>query len=242
MIKFFRKIRQRLLSENKFSKYLIYALGEIILVVIGILIALSLNNWNTEQKERALEVETLRELHASFLGDLNDINFNLAFHEKGLFSSQQLLIAFDEEVPYNDSLDLHFGQFNNVSVLVHSTGAYETLKSRGMDIISNDSLRRQVVNMYDLIYDEILENQRNFDFVDLQENKHFMFEHMTDWKFFQSAKPRDYDKISKDPVFRNRLEYTVQSRSMMISRYQNAKVACEEVIRALEQEVELLTE
>lgn len=50
MIKFFRTIRQKLLSENKFSKYLIYAIGEIILVVIGILIALSLNNWNDKRK------------------------------------------------------------------------------------------------------------------------------------------------------------------------------------------------
>ena len=56
MIKFFRNIRQRLLTENlpaskagNFSKYLIYALGEIVLVVIGILIALSINNWNQER-------------------------------------------------------------------------------------------------------------------------------------------------------------------------------------------------
>jgi len=51
MIKFFRKIRQKLLTENKFSKYLLYAIGEIILVVIGILIALSINNWNEERKQ-----------------------------------------------------------------------------------------------------------------------------------------------------------------------------------------------
>lgn len=49
MIKFFRKVRQKLLTENNFSKYLIYAIGEIILVVIGILIALQVNNWNTER-------------------------------------------------------------------------------------------------------------------------------------------------------------------------------------------------
>jgi hypothetical protein len=48
MVKFFRKIRQKLLSENKFSKYFIYAIGEIVLVVIGILIALQINNWNEE--------------------------------------------------------------------------------------------------------------------------------------------------------------------------------------------------
>ncbi len=51
MIKFFRKIRQQLLTENKFSKYLMYAIGEIILVVIGILIALYINNLNTEKQD-----------------------------------------------------------------------------------------------------------------------------------------------------------------------------------------------
>lgn len=55
MIKFFRKIRQKLLSENKFSKYLLYAIGEIVLVVIGILIALQINSWNEYSKNRKLE-------------------------------------------------------------------------------------------------------------------------------------------------------------------------------------------
>ncbi len=51
MTKFFRKIRQKLLSENKFSKYLLYAIGEIVLVVIGILLALQVNNWNINRIE-----------------------------------------------------------------------------------------------------------------------------------------------------------------------------------------------
>lgn len=50
MLEFFRKIRQQLLSENSFSKYLFYAIGEIILVVIGILLALQINNWNEDRK------------------------------------------------------------------------------------------------------------------------------------------------------------------------------------------------
>ena len=55
MIKFFRKIRQKILTENKFSKYLIYAIGEILLVMIGILLALEVNNWNENQKDREQE-------------------------------------------------------------------------------------------------------------------------------------------------------------------------------------------
>lgn len=66
MIKFFRKIRQQLLTENKFSKYLLYAIGEIVLVVIGILIALSINNWNEEQKNRIEEKSLLLELRTEF--------------------------------------------------------------------------------------------------------------------------------------------------------------------------------
>ena len=57
MIKFFRKIRQKLITENKFNRYLLYAIGEIILVVIGILIALQVNNWNND---RIIERHTLK--------------------------------------------------------------------------------------------------------------------------------------------------------------------------------------
>ncbi len=66
MIKFFRHIRKRLLTNNKFSKYLLYAIGEIVLVVIGILIALQINNWNEEQKNRFEEKNLLLELRTEF--------------------------------------------------------------------------------------------------------------------------------------------------------------------------------
>jgi len=66
MINFFRKIRQQLLTENKFSKYLLYAIGEIFLVVIGILIALQINNWNEDRKDRKAETQALIDLKIKF--------------------------------------------------------------------------------------------------------------------------------------------------------------------------------
>lgn len=68
MIKFFRKIRQRLLTENKFSKYLIYAIGEVVLVVIGIIIALQINNWNESKKAINSELQ----LYGKLVNDLNN--------------------------------------------------------------------------------------------------------------------------------------------------------------------------
>ncbi len=63
MIKFFRKIRYDLMDKNKTGKYLKYAIGEIILVVIGILIALSINNWNENRKSKRVADEIYRNLH-----------------------------------------------------------------------------------------------------------------------------------------------------------------------------------
>ena len=69
MIKFFRKIRQKMLTENKFSKYLLYAVGEIVLVVIGILIALSINNWNEEKNIKQSELQFLTRLKSDLTKD-----------------------------------------------------------------------------------------------------------------------------------------------------------------------------
>ena len=63
MIPFFRKIRKKMADDNKPMKYLRYAIGEILLVVIGILIALSINNWNEQHKINKLESKILQELH-----------------------------------------------------------------------------------------------------------------------------------------------------------------------------------
>ena len=74
MIKFFRKIRQNLLSEGKTGRYLKYAIGEIILVVVGILIALSINNWNEENKSKIKSREYCEKLISDLVTDTININ------------------------------------------------------------------------------------------------------------------------------------------------------------------------
>jgi len=75
MIKFFRKIRQKLLTENKFSKYLIYAFGEIVLVVIGILIALQINNWNQSKQEKTSLSEYLTSIAQNIKVDIENLAY-----------------------------------------------------------------------------------------------------------------------------------------------------------------------
>ena len=78
MIHFFRRIRQGLLSQNRFSKYLLYAIGEVVLVVLGILIALNINNWNELKKkkrdERGLLIAVLENLELDSLAIVNVVH------------------------------------------------------------------------------------------------------------------------------------------------------------------------
>ncbi len=93
MIKFFRKIRQQLLSENKFSKYFLYAIGEIILVVIGILIALQINSWNEGRKDRLKEQVILLQLKDEYQANLQQLNGKMQLRKK-IVASGLILLNF----------------------------------------------------------------------------------------------------------------------------------------------------
>jgi hypothetical protein len=101
MIKFFRKIRQKLLSENKFSKYLIYAIGEIVLVVIGILIALSINNWNEVQKDKRKAVIILEAIRSDMGQDLDEMrNLKVSWANR-LVYFQKIYPSFNPDIEIN---------------------------------------------------------------------------------------------------------------------------------------------
>jgi hypothetical protein len=81
MISFFRKIRQKLLSQNRFTRYLIYAIGEIFLVVIGIFIALQINTWNENRKYRNQEADFYSDVLSDLDKDLEKLDFLTEFHQ-----------------------------------------------------------------------------------------------------------------------------------------------------------------
>ena len=82
MIQFFRRIRHKQLTENRFSKYLMYALGEILLVVIGILIALQINNWNDKKKQYKADMEFLSNLRGEIVLDTLAISSQIKWYKE----------------------------------------------------------------------------------------------------------------------------------------------------------------
>ena len=148
MLRFFRRIRQRLISENKTTKYLGYALGEIVLVVIGILIALGINNWNEERKNSVFEKEILVQISENLKKDRQNLNTIIANARRAVECSEKIL-AHERGTPAPDSLRYWLGSIVQFDRFQPLTNAYEVLKSKGLDLVSNKELRFLMGTYYD---------------------------------------------------------------------------------------------
>ena len=165
MIKFFRKIRYDLMEKNKTGKYFKYAIGEIILVVIGILIALQINNWNEEKKITNTELDILKVMRKNLNTDLSDMNGNIKFYMVRQNAAQVVLKSLDDSLYKNDSLSFSYANLGLSPFFIETTSAYENLKSIGFEIIKNDSLKENIMSIYSERYqwmEELEETHSNF--------------------------------------------------------------------------------
>lgn len=164
MINFFRKIRQQILIENKFSKYLIYAIGEISLVVIGILIALQLNNQNELRKQKLVEIDILEGIRNDILQDTIDISSNIKFYN----SNNKNYDFFINELinKKKQSRDIKLFLINlTVSdrTLVLYDSHFQEAKIKGLYIISNKILKGKISRLYEWNYENLLLTENYFD-------------------------------------------------------------------------------
>lgn len=152
MLSFFRKIRKKLLETSQTFKYIKYAIGEIILVVIGILIALQINNWNEKRKEKLVETNYLERLlsdikkDTSILSEKIELSNNLSEDYLNYIKNMYVIQKTIREVSeLTTSADFFSGKDN----LILSDVAYsELLNSGKLDIISNEHLKTQIVTYY----------------------------------------------------------------------------------------------
>ena len=116
MLKFFRSIRKGLLSEGKTSKYFKYAIGEIILVVLGILIALQLNTWNQNRQDRIQEQQILVQLLNEYENNLIQMNQKIFIRNETILSAYKLLQYKNDEMLYISSKDTAIHPINNMDI------------------------------------------------------------------------------------------------------------------------------
>lgn len=246
MLRFLRQVRQRLLTENRVSKYLLYALGEIVLIVLGILIALFLNNINADKQARKTEIELLKELQSNLSSNIQILERTLKTEYEYLHYNEMILEYLDHRKPYDEGLDPAFGVYFWTVTTNPVMGGYEFLKSKGIDLISSDSLRKKISFIFDNEF-SILKNENEVWSNNLQQNisypyhvKHFRRYDLAeaDTSQIERARPFDYNALLEDEEFKSINAEIISNRKWNINSLENLIREIKGLIAQIEAELE----
>lgn len=245
MISFLRRIRRKLANENKFLQYFSYALGEVVLVVIGILIALQINNWNEEKKLNKTEHILLSQILKSLNSDLGRTKVIYEYRALRKRSGIDDLLnnLNQEELPHDSILRPSFWNMTLTLSFNYDKGAYESLKSHGLDIIRNDSLRQRIIRLYenDLpLGIEFINNDRELQ---SQMRENYLLE-LTEYDYVQAQNGQwegdiniDFRNIKDSQPLKNLIRLETGVASNYIRRLEDKISDFEDVILLIQNEL-----
>jgi hypothetical protein len=238
MIKFFRKIRQRLVTENKFSKYLLYAIGEIVLVVIGILIALQINNWSEVRKFKNLEIVTLIEIQKGLKQALKE-NLRVEKANMSTIENYEILLEhIEKRLPYSKSLNANFFALLSWQEPDFNYYGFELFKSRGPDLISNDSIKINLLKIYEEKIQYLVNDHNKTEW---NYNNTIMTPFFTDNFEFdltnRTVIPNNYIELINNQQFKNKLTYLIFIRSYGVDYSKNLSLDIKKLINDISAEI-----
>jgi len=233
MIKLFRNIRQTLIMENKTSKYLKYAIGEIVLVVIGILIALQINNWNENNKQLSNEKQLLQEMQLSIKKDTANFAWEKVWLSQINTHAKRLKKHLADKNPYEQSLDTSFAMIGVITILEPSYLIYDRLKDFGIDNLSRDSLKIKIATYYeDAIQMKQVERTFALDKI-FRENIYPKY--FKNYSYATTAQPINYDALIEENEFLIYLDYVINDSRFHNRRSQKKSKNAVAVLKELEQ-------
>lgn len=237
MIKFFRKIRQDLLTKGKTGKYLKYAIGEIVLVVIGILIALQINNWNEQRKIDGEILKTLTEIRSNLISD------SLSIRETRILKSEDISIQYtviqkleSKNIPY-DSIEHHLGRVMLARRIVLVDNGYQLMKKFGLEQLKNQELRNELINYYTnftkKINDDTADDEFEFRTVFLP----YARNNFLDFNWSKRGVPANYEHLKSDQYFLTSLKTNIKNEESTLEALQNGARKIQEILPILDRTV-----
>lgn len=152
MLRFFRQLRQNQISGKQFRRYFLYALGEVLLVVIGILLALQIDGWNNNRIQKKKELIYLKEIQLSLQDDLDRIGHSIKFNQKKdsvIDKSLGAMLHADSNLEAMNELTKNMPVLAEYAVFTQNRVAFDNmLSAENIDLISSDSLRILLSNYY----------------------------------------------------------------------------------------------
>ena len=246
MIKFFRKIRQNLLTEGKTGKYFKYAIGEIVLVMIGILLALQVNNWNNNRIEQNEEKKVIEKLQLEFIENKKNITEFLVEINSQVNTEKTLmsLIGASKEELNKHNLDSLFyvsfgpgeiGFADNTIKNIIQSGKLNLLKNKKItDLLYkwntlSEIRKTRITKLDDWANDKFIPyllDKISFKQMDMNSNY--------SWAGKSKVKP-DYYPLFQDIAFENYLDNHLWYSQQVIERCEETDKLIDEIIEATEQ-------
>lgn len=186
-----------------------YAAGEVLLIVVGILIALAITDWNERRIERQNELALLGEIRSTLETDLAALETKLDEIHGAVEQMKRLEELLINPRPYEPEMDRLFGAAYGFRMANLSAASYETLKSEGLQSVTNRELRALISRVFDhhyLLIEEWRHLERDMTFNLLRP---YYLTHFSDLQFHQSATPIDYESIINDAYFQNVIHYRI---------------------------------
>ena len=249
MVSVFKSVRRKLSNEGKTFQYARYAIGEILLIVIGILLALYLNNLNEQKNIRHDQVKVLNEIISNLDGSIQAFQRTIQTEKNYLDFNKRILAHFEKKLPYDPSLDMAFGTYFWTISTNPVTGAYEHLKEKGLDLIDNDSLRQSISFLFESEF-IIVKEENEFWSNSFQQNisypyhvQHFRkyFPDSQTSENFEFARPVNYMLLLEDPYFLNINSEIISNRGWNIRSLENLIVKMEELKKSIQKELDRLS-
>jgi hypothetical protein len=212
-----------------------HAFAEVMLIFLGISLALAADAWNDRRQDREDEAELLAEIAASLRNDLADIESALSYVEEKDAHLKRLEDHIRKGLPYTDKLATSFRYVRTWQTARLNTAAYEALKYRGLDVVSDRALRIRLIGFFDDTRIRI-EDRDRIDRFEVQNyvEPYFQENFVVQSDSFDSA-PIDYDAVISDQSFLNLLALRTQvHHSLTAPAYRDLLKQTEALISQIE--------
>lgn len=211
---------------------------DFVIVVVGVFIGIQVSNWNEARGQAHKEEVVLRQLRTSLLADLAGIDGELDRYRRIDSRVSSILDHLRTKRPYDPSMDADFGAMYGFNYLALDRAAYESLKSSGIELISNDRLRAQIARVYEKRYQLIERSMTGERDVVLEILRPYFLDHFRDMRFTVSATPIEYQTLVEDIRFANLADYRLQTvRNNQLPNFEAARADIVALIAAIDAEV-----
>ena len=218
------------MEKNKTVKYLKYAIGEIVLVVIGILIALSINNWNEQSKQNSSIQQALLEVHNNLVNDSLQMTRVFERMNTELKTQQEIIDVIEKGELLDSTFNDSFGYCMALNVIQVTQNGYKKLQTFGLENIKNKDLENLLINYYDILNKD-LEHEVNDDNIDLMNVwLPYVRKNFKDFDYRNYAIPKNYKQLSLDSEFLVMLKININNREGTLTDLTNMQVTLRNLI------------